>query len=113
MLALIDSVSGAEVGLAITSAIFLSCGFQWSIRQATEVETQMTSVERVDEFSHLESEGQLVAAEHARPPEEWPQHGAIHFVEVFMQYNAEDGPVLRNLSFDIKRNGKSEYFISF
>lgn len=106
MLSNLNESNGSAVGLAITSAILLSTGFQWGIRQATEVETQMTSVERVDEYSHLESEGFLEVQEHLRPPSTWPDKGVIEFSNVSLTYNQSDGPVLRNLSFTIHSSEK-------
>ncbi|KAI1307617.1 ATP-binding cassette sub-family C member 4 [Halotydeus destructor] len=106
MLAKMDENNGTEIGLAITSAINLTNGFQWGVRQATEVETQMTSVERVDEFAHIPSEGQLEAPDHAKPDKEWPQYGAIDFCNVSLEYNPDDGPVLKDLTMSIKPGEK-------
>lgn len=52
-------VLGGEIGLAISSAMMLSGMFQWGVRQSAEVENQMTSVERVMEYSRLEPEAPL------------------------------------------------------
>lgn len=53
-----DVLSG-DIGLAISSAMMLSGMFQWGVRQSAEVENQMTSVERVVEYSKLEPEASL------------------------------------------------------
>ena len=45
--------------MAISSAMALTGMFQWGVRQSAEVENQMTSVERVIEYSHLPSEAPL------------------------------------------------------
>ena len=77
--------------------------FQWGVRQSAELESQMTSVERVDEYSHLEPEKNLESTpDNKRPPKEWPDKGAIVFNDVSLQYNPEDPPVLKNLCFTVK-----------
>ncbi|PSN46970.1 hypothetical protein C0J52_11126 [Blattella germanica] len=51
--------TGGNVGLAITQAIGLTGMLQWGMRQSTELENQMTSVERVMEFTQVEQEPPL------------------------------------------------------
>lgn len=50
------------MGLAISQAIGLTGMFQWGMRQSAELENQMTSVERVLEYSNLEKEPPLESA---------------------------------------------------
>lgn len=49
------------MGLAITQAIGLTGMLQWGMRQSTELENQMTSVERVLEFANVEQEPPLIS----------------------------------------------------
>lgn len=53
-----DSKAGAA-GLAITQCISLTGVFQWGMRQSAEMETQMTSVERILEYKNIDHEGAL------------------------------------------------------
>ncbi|KAK3863657.1 hypothetical protein Pcinc_030600 [Petrolisthes cinctipes] len=97
---------GGDIGLAISSAMLLSGMFQWGVRQSAEVENQMTSVERVLEYSSLESEAPLETDKDKTPRADWPERGVITFGDVSLRYNKDDPPVLKNLNFSIKRKEK-------
>ncbi|CAF4224207.1 unnamed protein product, partial [Rotaria magnacalcarata] len=57
---------------------------QWSIRQSVELETQMTSIERVLEYCLLEQEPPAQAPPKYRPSANWPSRGQIIFKNVSM-----------------------------
>ncbi|XP_071552963.1 ATP-binding cassette sub-family C member 4-like isoform X4 [Panulirus ornatus] len=97
---------GGDIGLAISSAMMLSGMFQWGVRQSAEVENQMTSVERVVEYSRLEPEAALETEKDKTPKEGWPEHGIITFEDVSLQYNENEPPVLKNLNFCIRSSEK-------
>ncbi|KYB27685.1 probable multidrug resistance-associated protein lethal(2)03659 isoform X2 [Tribolium castaneum] len=97
---------GGNVGLAITQAIGLTGMFQWGMRQSTELENQMTSVERVLEYNNIEHEGNLESPPDKKPAPSWPNDGKIEFINVFLRYFPDDPPVLKNLSFTINPREK-------
>ncbi|KAJ3656119.1 hypothetical protein Zmor_015217 [Zophobas morio] len=94
---------GGTVGFVITKSMNLVAVFQWTIRMLSELENQMTSVERVIEYTELEQEknDQVKAISSA-----WPASGKIEFKSVFMQYSSNDPYVLKNLNILIKPKEK-------
>ncbi|XP_020285395.1 probable multidrug resistance-associated protein lethal(2)03659 isoform X2 [Pseudomyrmex gracilis] len=95
------SMDGGYVGLAITQTLGITGMFQWGMRQSAELENQMTSVERILEYSKVESEPPLESTPEKKPKNEWPEEGKIEFKSVFLRYAPTEPPVLKNLSFVI------------
>uniref|UniRef100_A0A674ESQ6 Cystic fibrosis transmembrane conductance regulator n=1 Tax=Salmo trutta TaxID=8032 RepID=A0A674ESQ6_SALTR len=90
-LGLTSVLFAGSVGLALSYAVTLMGMFQWGVRQSAEVENMMTSVERVVEYTELESEAPWETQK--RPPPEWPSQGLITFDRVSFSYSS-DGPVV-------------------
>ncbi|XP_057378654.1 ATP-binding cassette sub-family C member 4-like [Daphnia carinata] len=105
-LGLRDSITGSEAGLAISSAMALTGMFQWGVKQSAEVENQMTSVERIIDYSRLPSEAPLDSAPGKKPPDTWPLSGAIQFVGMSLRYIEANQPVLKNITCLIRANEK-------
>ncbi|XP_039479923.1 probable multidrug resistance-associated protein lethal(2)03659 [Drosophila santomea] len=100
--------SAADVGLAITQAMGLTSTVQWAVRQSTELENTMISVERVIDYEEIEAEGALEAPTDEKPPESWPEHGKIEFDDLSLRYKPYEKTesVLKSLSFVIKPREK-------
>ncbi|XP_056647583.1 probable multidrug resistance-associated protein lethal(2)03659 [Diorhabda sublineata] len=94
---------GGNVGLSLTQAITLAGLFQWGIRQWSELENQMTSVERVQEYADLPTEQDSLRID---PRKYWPERGQIKFENVFLKYAPDESCVLNNLNFDVKSSEK-------
>ncbi|XP_030747810.1 probable multidrug resistance-associated protein lethal(2)03659 [Sitophilus oryzae] len=94
---------GGNVGLAITQAMSLTGMFQWGMRQWSELENHMTSVERVVEYTYIEQE---VKGDEQEPPKTWPEHGLLEFKSVYLRYATNEPYVLNNLTFKIKPREK-------
>lgn len=95
---------GGSAGLAFSMAIGMTGMTQWGVRQSAEVENQMTSVERILEYSRLESEAELESA--TKPALDWPQEGRIQLKDVYMTYENSPKPTLINLNCIIRGGEK-------
>ena len=68
--------------------------------------SQMTSVERVIEYSALKSEAPLESTDENKPPKDWPKHGIISGEGATFKYS-EDGPdVLKGINFCVRSGEK-------
>lgn len=77
------------------------------MRQTAELETLMTSVERVMEYTDLKEEKSIVSDEVKILDENWPKSGGISFKNVCLKYSDDeftDDYVLKDLNFEIKSN---------
>ncbi|XP_057661013.1 probable multidrug resistance-associated protein lethal(2)03659 isoform X1 [Diorhabda carinulata] len=94
---------GGNVGLAITQAISLTGMFQWGMRQWSELDNSMMSVERVLEYIEIKQE---IHGKQKEPPKKWPEHGMLEFQSVYLRYATNLPYVLNNLTFKIKPKEK-------
>ncbi|XP_028427666.1 ATP-binding cassette sub-family C member 4 [Perca flavescens] len=90
-----DQLDAGSVGLSLTYSVTLMGMFQWGVRQSTELENMMTSVERVVEYTDLESEAPWETQK--RPPPDWPSKGLVTFDQVSFSYSPEGPLVLQSL----------------
>ena len=105
-----DSLDAALIGLTLSYAIDITGVLSWVIRIVSELESQMVSVERVDEYTKLaneESTGAMVA--HGvveEPPKDWPTAGALRVEKLQMRYREELPLVLKGISFEVEAGQK-------
>ncbi|XP_069668827.1 probable multidrug resistance-associated protein lethal(2)03659 isoform X2 [Periplaneta americana] len=97
---------GGDVGLAITQAIGLTGIIQWGIRQSAELENSMTSLERVLEYTTVESEPPLISLPDKKPSENWPIQGAVVFNKAVLAYSKDGPPVLKKITFAVNPSKK-------
>ena len=103
-----ENVDAADVGLVISSVLTLTGMLQYGLRESTQMENLMTSVERVMEYGEIkteqESEKCSISTDSYDPmilsaKYECQGRGVIQFQNVFFRYSEEYGYVLRNVSF--------------
>lgn len=96
-----DTFAG-NVGLAISQVLILCGMVQYGMRQTAETVTQMTSVERILQFTELEKEGPFESNPTDKPSSNWPSKGEIKFDRVSLRYSESDPPVLKSIHFIIE-----------
>ncbi|GJQ74461.1 hypothetical protein Trydic_g21331 [Trypoxylus dichotomus] len=99
-----SEVNDSNVGLAVSQAMILTGMLQFGVRQSTELVNQMTSVERVLEYTKIESEE--VGAVDKEISKSWPQIGRIYFDHLYLRYVPNEEPILRDLNFSIEPGEK-------
>jgi ATP-binding cassette, subfamily C (CFTR/MRP), member 4 len=101
-----SEMPGGNVGLAITQIIGLVGMTQWGIRQTSELENQMVSVERVLNYAELPSEDESGFNVKTKPNTEWPLDGEIKFENLSLFYGDDGKSAIKNLNFHIKSQEK-------
>jgi ATP-binding cassette subfamily C (CFTR/MRP) protein 4 len=69
------------------------------MRQWGELDSRITSTERVLEYANLTPE---IDEGRVSPPNSWPKSGKIIFHEVSLRYTPDTPPVLDGVSFEIR-----------
>ncbi|CAH0405961.1 unnamed protein product [Chilo suppressalis] len=91
-----------NVGLALSQALILVNMVGYGVKQATEVISQMTSVERVIQFTSLPQEQH----DGPSPPKGWPERAKLVFEDLKLRYDADSEPVLKDLNIVIESGWK-------
>lgn len=90
-------INSGDIGLIITQYIGLIGSLQWGMRQWSELENHMISVERVLEYTKVDMEPTRDKMENL--PKDWPEFGQIEFRDLSLSYNVGEPKVLQQLNF--------------
>ncbi|KAJ8919555.1 hypothetical protein NQ315_002177 [Exocentrus adspersus] len=115
-----ESFLSGNVGLVISQSLVLTGMLQIGVRQTAEVASNMTSVERVLQYTKLEKESQehqptknletdwahFAKITYKNPKRNWPQSGKITFKRTYLRYSPDGEPVLKDLNLEIKPGEK-------
>eukprot|EP01133_Synstelium_polycarpum_P011421 gene11421-13311_t len=95
----------ARAGMAVSAALSVTGCLNWTIRQFTEVEVRMNSVERVLSYINSPREGNP-EKEVNSPPAGWPPTGQIDFHNFEVKYRPTMDPSIRGLTASIPPGSK-------
>ncbi|XP_075236428.1 ATP-binding cassette sub-family C member 4-like [Lycorma delicatula] len=101
------SGGGAIAGLVITQALALMGLVQWGVRATADIANQMTSTERVLEYTKLPAEEPDPNSKKGKEDVgNWPAQGKIQLNHLYLYYSTEGTPVLKDVCIEIKPHEK-------
>jgi ABC-type multidrug transport system fused ATPase/permease subunit len=110
------SLDPSLAGLSISYALSVTQTLNWMVRMTSERETNIVSVERNIEYSHLPSEAPSEIPEN-RPADDWPSKGEIKIENLCVRYRSGLDLVLKNFNAEIPAGAKigvvGRYFLLF
>eukprot|EP00953_Heterococcus_sp_UTEX-ZZ885_P040389 20644-Heterococcus_DN1.PRE.1 len=83
----------------------VAANLTWCVRSGCSTESRITSAERVNKYAAIQPEATPINEKY-RPPEHWPQYGAIEFKGVSLRYRSDLELVLKDVSLSIKGGEK-------
>nr|XP_022323792.1 multidrug resistance-associated protein 1-like isoform X1 [Crassostrea virginica]XP_022323793.1 multidrug resistance-associated protein 1-like isoform X1 [Crassostrea virginica]XP_022323794.1 multidrug resistance-associated protein 1-like isoform X1 [Crassostrea virginica] len=94
------NLSGGLVGLSVSYALQVTSALNMLVRQSAELETNVVSVERLKEYSEVDTEDEWIRP-FRRPPHDWPADGGVVFHDYKTRYREGLDLVLRGISFQV------------
>nr|CAD7424072.1 unnamed protein product [Timema monikensis] len=91
----------SDVGLAISQLLSVVSLAQIGIKQAADVDNNLTSVERVLEYTNLKAESRIESPPGTHLPRDWPATGKIEFQRLFFYHDGNGSPVVKNLNLTV------------
>ncbi|GAV02763.1 hypothetical protein RvY_13289 [Ramazzottius varieornatus] len=98
-------ITPEDIGLSISYALSVTQVMNWMVRNASDMESNVVSVERIKEYSEIETEAPWIDPKNRREPD-WPQHGNIKFNNYQTRYRKDLDLVLRGVECDIRPGEK-------
>ncbi|ORY18549.1 P-loop containing nucleoside triphosphate hydrolase protein [Clohesyomyces aquaticus] len=102
--ALRSKVDPGYLGLALVAAMDLGFNFRVVILAWTDLETSLSAVTRIRQFSDTPAE--IEDTSQPDPPEGWPEKGSVLFNKLLASYSEDGKPVLNNIDLNIRAGEK-------
>lgn len=96
-----NSLNPGMVGLALSYALTIQSDITMLIRSYAELQTQLVSVERVQEYLLKNKEAPSIQDKDAQLPESWPSEGKVEFRNYSTRYRQGLDLVIKNISFEV------------
>jgi len=92
----------------MTYALSITQTLNWLVRMTADMETNVVSVERINEYCNIEPEKEWTRQSNENPelPPNWPTRGGIEFINYSVRYRADLNLALDRVNFEIKAGEK-------
>ncbi|XP_071175209.1 multidrug resistance-associated protein 1-like isoform X4 [Mytilus edulis] len=100
LFAVVSNISGGLVGLSVSYALQVTSALNSLVRNSSDLETNVVSVERLKEYAEVETEAEWIRP-FRRPPHDWPNTGACNFIDYKTRYREGLDLVIRGISCQI------------
>ncbi|XP_046664340.1 multidrug resistance-associated protein 1-like isoform X2 [Homalodisca vitripennis] len=99
-----DSLDAGIVGLSISYALQITSMLNYAVRMSSEIETNIVSVERIQEYADVPQEAAWRVE--PRPQPQWPDKGMVQFEDYRVRYREGLDLVLRGIDFTVNGGEK-------
>ncbi|VDL90548.1 unnamed protein product [Schistocephalus solidus] len=120
LFSLFEDMQSGTMAIVLIYLMSILGTFQWAMRQSTEVENQMVSIERLLEYTKLPPEEAQNATMNnysmlplIRVDPKWPSWGEVHFEDVWLKYPGKTNWSLRKINLHIRPGCKVGPITSF
>ncbi|UJR17989.1 hypothetical protein I4U23_004890 [Adineta vaga] len=100
-----DHLTAGMVGLMMTYALQITNSLNLLVRTSNEIETNIVSVERINEYAELKSEAPWEISA-TKPSPHWPTNGNIQIKQLSTRYREHLQFVLKDITVDIDHGDK-------
>ncbi|XP_071813084.1 multidrug resistance-associated protein 1-like isoform X5 [Apostichopus japonicus] len=100
-----EYLSAGLVGLSVAYAMQVTQTLNWMVRMTSELETNIVAVERIKEYTEIETEAAMDIPE-KKPDDSWPPAGEVCVKDYSTRYREGLDLVLKGISFTIQPGEK-------
>jgi ABC-type multidrug transport system fused ATPase/permease subunit len=100
------NITTGMAGVVLTYALSFWWNLNWTIRAFSEVESRMTSVERLRRYGSIKPEPRTSKQPQLGAAQAWPTHGEIGVKNLCVRYADHLPLVLNNISFHVPARSK-------
>uniref|UniRef100_A0A915NTY2 Multidrug resistance-associated protein 1 n=1 Tax=Meloidogyne floridensis TaxID=298350 RepID=A0A915NTY2_9BILA len=96
------SISAGVLGLSVSYSLNITFVLNFAVRQISKLETNIVSVERVNEYSNTKPEAEWITEPSKRQPQNWANHGNIEFRDYSTRYRSGLDLVIYHLNAQVQ-----------